>query len=916
MKKWILVAVFWGVLHASLAQTDIPVALTHVGLDSLKKAVEQHTAYKLFYVEHNEDTPVRLSVSWNRSNFMTNLGNALDGAGYTLSQMDNFLYVLKGTGILTRLPDSYFSSTREEVQESTAYTAALTSGRTQEAGSASKVYTIGDPNAVFTGNRATLSGYVKNLTNGEPVVGAFVTVLATGANVMTDMYGFYRIPIPLGKTDVMVKGYGVEDTPLMLEVFTDGALDIVMKEVVYSLRAAVVSAEALQRRRSTHVGIEKLQISRIRHIPAVFGEADVLKVVLTLPGVKTVGESSGGFNVRGGATDQNLILFNGGTLYNPTHLFGLFSAFNPDVVSDIELYKSTIPAKYGGRISSVLEVNSRQGNNQKITGSAGIGLLTGKLHLEGPIVKDKTNFIAGARTTYSDWMLGLLPEGSGYRNGTANFYDVTAGFSHKVNPSNTCYLYAYYSGDTFSFSRDTSYGYSNLNLAFKWRSLFNAKHSMTLTTGYDGYGHSVEAKANPLNAYDMRFNLEQYFIKAHADLLIHEKHNLGYGLNGVYYLLSPGSFMPKGAESIVIPDVIDRERGLELALFVSDKWDVSDKLTIDMGIRYSFYSALGPAEYYTYHNGEMNPESITGVVQAGKGALIKPYHGPEFRLSARYLMSDKLTFKAGINSMRQHIHMLSNTASASPIDVWKLSDSHIAPQTGWQAAAGLYRNFFDNQWELSVEGYYKAIAHYLDYRSGAVLNMNRYIEQDVLETTGKAYGVELMLKKPLGKLNGWLAYTYSKTMLREAGKKDVYEINGGRWYPAAYDKPHDVKIIANYKFTHRYSLSANLDYASGRPVTVPIGVYYYSSKYWFAYSDRNQYRIPDYFRLDLAFNIEASHNLKLWTHSVITFGAYNVTGRKNAFSVFYATNEHNKIQGYKLSIFGAAIPYLNYTIKF
>jgi hypothetical protein len=411
---------------------------------------------------------------------------------------------------------------------------------------------------------------------------------------------------------------------------------------------------------------------------------------------------------------------------------------------------------------------------------------------------------------------------------------------------------------------------------------------MTLTTGYDGYMHNVEEKANPANAYDMRFDLEQFFAKANFTLLINDKHTFSYGINGIVYHLAPGTLTPKNL-SLITPDQVDNENAWETSLFVSDKWDLSDKLSIDAGIRYTLYAAAKPVRYY---------------------------HGPEFRLSTRYLYDDKLSFKAGFNTMRQNIHMLSNTVSTSPIDIWKLSDVHIVPQTGWQAAAGIYRNLFNDQYELSVEGYYKVLNHYLDYKGGAVINMNKHIELDVLETEGKAYGAEFMIKKPSGKLNGWLAYSYSRTMLREAGEKDIYEINDGDWYPASYDKPHDIKIVANYKFTQRYSLSANLDYSSGRPVTVPVGNYYYYGGYWLAYSKRNQYRIPDYFRLDVAFNIEPSHNLKLLTYSVITFGVYNVTGRKNAFSVYYAENEKRRIQGYKLSIFGAPIPYLNYTLKF
>ena len=886
MKKVWLIIPFLCMTGAAFAQTGDRIALVQVGLDSLKKVVEQHTAYRLFYMDSSADKSFKLSLSWSGDDLIPNLNQTLQAAGYSLSQLDDFLYILKGTGIETSLPDRYFSSLEGQVSAMSA--TALSSTDNREASSANKVYAIGSPDTPFTGTRAVLSGFVKSMDSREPVGGVIVAVVSTGVNVLTDQHGYYRIPVPLGRADLLVTGYGFDDAPLMLEIFTDGSLDITLKERAYSLQSVVISAEANQQRRTTFVGMEKISVSRIRHVPVVFGEADVMKVVLTLPGVKSVGESSGGFNVRGGATDQNLILFNEGTLYNPTHLFGLFSSFNPDLASDIELYKSTIPAKYGGRISSVLEVNSRQGNSSKIVGSAGLGLLTAKAHLEGPIVQDKTTFIAGARTTYSNWILKMLPQNSGYRNGAANFYDLAAGVSHQVNSANQLHLYAYHSGDQFSFSKDTAYSYSNVNLALKWRTIFSAKHNMTFSTGYDRYRHRVEETANQANAYDMRFCIEQFFVKANFDWLVGEKHSVSYGLNSIYYLISPGEITPKGL-SLIAPDRVDREKGWESALFINDKWSISNRFTVDFGLRYTLYAALDPAQYY---------------------------HGPEFRLSGRYLFDNNLMIKAGVNTMRQNIHMLSNTAAASPIDIWKLSDASIVPQTGWQAATGIYRNFWDNRWEVSLEGYYKAMNHYLDYRSGAVINMNKHIEEDVLETEGRAYGVELMFKKPSGKLNGWLAYSYSKTELREAGSKAVYEINDGKWYPAAYDKPHDVKAVMNYKFTQRYSVSANLDYASGRPVTVPVSTYYYGGGYRLEYSARNQYRIPDYFRVDVAFNIEPSHNLTLWTHSVITLGVYNITGRKNVFSVYYTTTAGKKVQGYKLSIFGAPIPYINYTIKF
>ena len=890
MKKLVLSISFFCSICFAFAQMEDRIVLSNVGLDSLKKVIEQRTDYELYFVEGRDGLLLKLSLSWGRSDLIPNLNSALHQVGYSLSQNGNHLYVLRGVGIETNLPERYFSAIKgEQLQDSTIYAALRSSQENQEAGSANKVYIIGDPNAVFAGNRAVISGYVRSLESREPITGILVAVGSTGLMVSTDIHGFYRVSVPLGKVDLELKGYGYEDTPVMLEVHADGALDITVKERVYSLRSVVVSADANQQRRSTFVGVEKVSINRIRHIPAVFGEADVMKVVLTLPGVKTVGESSGGFNVRGGATDQNLVLFNEGTLFNPTHLFGLFSSFNPDVVSDIELYKSTIPAKYGGRISSVLEVNSRQGNNSKITGSAGIGLLTGKLHLEGPIIKDRTTFIAGGRTTYSNWILKSLPKSSGYRDGRANFSDITAGISHKINSTNSLHLYGYYSGDSFSFGKDTIYGYQSANLALRWHTLFNAKHNMTFTAGYDRYRHHIEESAIPEIAYDMRFGLDQFFAKINFEWFINEKHTLGYGINSTYFMISPGKMVPLGSGSIIAPDRVDEEKGWENALYVSDKWSFSRKFSIDLGLRYTLFTPWGSD---TYH------------------------HGPEFRFSSRYMFENNLTVKAGFNTMRQNIHMLSNTAAASPIDIWKLSDANIVPQTGWQAAAGVYHAFFDSRWEVSLDGYYKSMNHYLDYKSGAVINMNKHIEEDVLETEGKAYGVEVMIKKPSGKLNGWLAYSYSKTMLRESGDKERFQINNGKWYPAVYDKPHDVKVVMNYKFTQRYSISSNLDYSSGRPVTVPISVYYYGGGYRLEYADRNKYRIPDYFRLDVAFNIEPSHNLTLWTYSVITFGVYNITGRKNAFSVYYSSSGGQKVQGYKLSVFGAPIPYINYTIKF
>lgn len=852
-------------------------------VDSLITLLKRGTGIDIFYEKSDNEIKVNIPYGASPSQIVVLVESALKGAGYDLFVFEGSLYVVKRGSLLKRLPKGYFSAAGEK--EDSSFAKSLLAME-NTATSSNKVYRVGTPEDVKKRGGAVVSGYVRNIDSGEPLEGIAVKSSAGSLASVTDSYGYYRLVIPTGEREIRLSGYGMEDAVMKVEVYNDGKLDIMMKEKVYALKGIVVSAESMQNIRGTQIGIEKVRIDRIKKVPSAFGEADVMKIILTLPGVKSVGEASGGFNVRGGATDQNLILFNDGTIYNPTHLFGLFSAFNPDVVNDIELYKSSIPARFGGRISSVLEVNSRDGNSKKVMGSAGLGLLTGRFHLEGPLVKDRTTFILGARTTYSDWILKTLPKESEYKDGTASFRDITFGVNHKLNESNTLYLYGYYSRDGFKFSIDTSYSYRNMNGSAKWRSIFNDKHSMEISAGYNRYDYRTYDKSNSVNSYELDFSIGEYFGKAMFKLLA-GNHTLTYGLNSMFYDLAPGDYKPYGSESLVVSKSLEREKAIESALFVADNWSISEKLSLDLGLRYSIFNNEG-----------------------------KTYHNPELRLSGRYIIGSGLSVKAGFNSMSQYIHMLSNTTSMSPTDIWKLSDKNIAPQKGWQAAGGLYASAFGNRAELSLEGYYKKMDHFLDYKSGATLIMNENIHEDVFEANGKAYGVEFMAKKPLGKLNGWLSYTYSRTFLKESGDRGINTINRGDWYPASYDKPHDVKIVANYKFTHRYSISLNVDYATGRPITVPVSKYYYGNGYRFYYSDRNSYRIPDYFRLDLAINIEPSHYLKFWTHSSITIGVYNLTGRKNAYSVYFEAKNSMQIKGYKLSVFGAPIPYINYNIKF
>ena len=753
---------------------------------------------------------------------------------------------------------------------------------------ANKVYDIGRPEDA-RGDRAVVHGSVRDVLSGEPLAGVAVSDGNSRNYAMTDKNGDFRVSVPLGENVLNFSGYSLEDLHLNVVVHGDGGLDVVMKERITSLKGAVVSAESMVSHRDARMGIEKVRINTITKVPSAFGEADVMKVVLTLPGVKSVGEASSGFNVRGGSSDQNLVLFNDGTIYNPSHFFGIFSAFNTDVINDIELYKSSIPVEFGGRISSVLDVRGREGNAKKVQGSLGLGLLTSRFHVEGPIREDRTTFIVGGRTTYSNWIFGLLPQESAYSGGRASFSDLNASVTHRVDDRNTLQAYAYWSRDGFTFDGDTTFRYSNLNASLKWRHTVSGRTGLTVVTGYDRYSNIVEDDFNTVSAYSLATGVSQAFLKAGFKSVLGDRHTLSYGGSVVLYDLNPGRMGPLTDSSLVAFRSLARERAVESALYAGDTWKPGEKVSVDMGLRLSAFEAMAPAKFHW---------------------------APEIRLSGKYSFRDNLSVKAGFNSMSQYIHLISNTSSVSPMDAWRLAGAALAPQRGWQAAAGLYWTVRDNTVDLSVESYYKHVSHALDYKSGAVLIMNDHLADDVVETYGRAYGVEFMARKTLGKLNGWLSYTYSRSLLREMEDRGVETINQGAWYPAPHDKPHDFKLVGNYKFTHRYSLSVNVDYSTGRPVTVPVAMYEYGGGMRLAYSSRNGYRIPDYFRMDLALNIDPGHYLRRLTHMSWTLGVYNVTGRKNPYSVYYTTQGGTSVSGYMISVFATPIPYLNLNLKF
>jgi hypothetical protein len=888
-----------------------------VSIEEFVQDLESQTNY-FFYYDVSKFDSFRVTVLAVREPLSIVLDRAFSNTGFYYSiDPHQQVFLTKDVVVQTNLTTEFVDSSKTKHMANGLTDEDYGEGQERHVKKATienKLFQIGENSANNGQANAIVSGYVRDTKTGEPVVGASVYIDKPRIGVATDQYGYYTISLPKGRRVLNIQSIGMKDTRRQLLLKGDGKMNIDLESQVMMLKNVIVSGQKISNVRGMEMGVQKLDVKTIKQVPVVFGEADVLKVMLTLPGVKSVGEASTGLNVRGGAADQNLILFNEATIFNPTHFFGLFSAFNPEVVKSVELYKSSIPARYGGRLSSVLDITSREGNKKEITGSAGIGLLTSRLDIEGPLVKDKTSFILGGRTTYADWLLNLLPEQ--YKHSKASFYDLNLDVSHEINKKNNLYFTAYTSSDHFNLNSDTTYDYMNLNFSLKWKHNFNDKLYGVFTTGYDRYQYDISSQANPVNAYKLTFDINQEYLKAHFNYYLSSSHSVEFGLNSIYYKLDPGNYEPFSKVSLVAPDIVNAQRALESALYASDTYTITDRFSVEGGIRYSLYNYLGPQSVNQYAEGlPKTADDIVTTKSYGSGSLIKTYGGPEYRISVKYEISDSFSIKAGYNTQRQYTHVLSNTTAIAPTDIWQLSDPNIKPQSGDQISLGLYKNFLSNTVETSVEVYYKNIQHYLDYKSGAVLVLNHHIETDVLNTNGKAYGVELMIKKLTGKLNGWISYSYSRTLLKQDDPNAGEIINEGKYYPANYDQPHSATVIANYRVNHRFSISANGTYSTGRPITLPIGVFFYDNSFRTLYADRNAFRIPDYFRVDFSMNIEGNHRIHQKTHNSWTLGVYNLTGRKNPYSVYYVS-QNGMINGYKLSIFGSAIPYVNYNIRF
>ena len=773
---------------------------------------------------------------------------------------------------------------------------------------------IGSREDAVQGRKAVVSGHISNTNSGEEMIGATIYVNETGEGFITDIDGNFQLRLDPGNYSIMVKHMSMKETEYGLTVISDGSLDIELDENLIQLEEITVTEERHSNVKGMFMGYERISVKSMKEVPVVLGEKDVLKIVQLLPGVQNAGEGSAGFNVRGGAADQNMFYINNISIYNTSHLFGFFTSFSPDIVSDFSLYKNNVPAKYGGRIASIFNITTRQGNKNHLFVQGGISPITAHLAVEGPIVKEKVSFVASARSTYSDWILKQLNDYD-LRNSNAAFNDFTLGFDARINPDNHLNLFLYRSSDKFSLSAKNDYEYSNTGASLRWDHSFTSTLKADFSLSTSDYEFSTIDKNNISEAYSHEYELRHTEGRADFVFLKLEGHRFEFGMNTILYDLNRGDILPYGPESNRVSNNLGREQGVEGGLYVSDEFQLFPRLNVLLGLRYSLYGFLAPADINYYEEGQPMDEYSYLETAHQENGIVKSYSGLEPRAALNYQLGANSSLKASYSRLQQFIFLLSNTIAIAPNDQWKLTDYHITPAVSDQVSLGFYQDIRDPSLNISVEVYQKWVNGIVEYKDGADFISSEPIETQVLQGKQNSRGVEFMLRKNAKRLTGWLSYAYSRSTITVDGEYNEQKINGGKPYPSNFDKPHSLNLVANYRLSRRLSISSNLVYSTGRPVTLPVSTYYAEDRPYLLYSSRNAYRIPNYFRMDLSINLEGNLKSKKFAHSFWMLNIYNLTGRENAYSVYYEVVD-DQINGYQLSIFGRPIVTISWNFKF
>jgi hypothetical protein len=753
--------------------------------------------------------------------------------------------------------------------------------------------------------KVTVGGVIKSKSNGETVIGASIKA-DTVAGTLSNEYGFYSLTVPVGIHTIEISSVGLQPSYVTLDVTKDTTINVQLDGESKNLDEVVITGSTGGRSLSSaQTSVEKLTMKEIEHIPVLFGEKDVLKAIQLLPGIKSAGDGNSGMFVRGGAADQNLILLDEAPVYNASHLLGFFSTFNSDALKDITVYKGGMPAQYGGRLSSVLDIKMNDGNNQDFNVSGGVGLISAKLNVEGPLQKDKSSFLITGRRTYADMFLKLSNE---YKDNSLYFYDLNAKVNYILGKKDRIYLSGYFGKDKLgaSFGDDQGFGldWGNATATLRWNHIFNNNLFSNTSLIFSNYNYKVSIKTG---AYDFNIfsKIQDLNLKEELQWFPDNKNTIRVGFNSIYHTIRPGE-VSSGDESTLSSTALQKRFSWENAVYASNNWKAADKLNISYGLRLSAFTILGKGDFYN-----VDPTgNVVDTMHYDNGAVVKTYYNLEPRLSASWQFNTSSSVKASYVRNTQNLHLISNSTASSPTDKWLASTNIIKPEISDQVSLGYYKNFSGNKYELTIEGYYKDMKNQIDYRDGAnVYTSNNAIETELLFGIGRSYGIEFLMKKRTGRLTGWISYTLSKT------ERKIDGINNNDWYNARQDRTHDIAIVASYQLNKKWVLSANWVYYTGDAITFPAGKYQVDGKTVYYYTNRNGYRMPSYHRMDLGATCKLKETKK-WSHEV-TFSLYNAYGRENAYTIYFRDNKDDptKTEAVKVALF-KFIPSISYNFKF
>jgi ferric enterobactin receptor len=784
---------------------------------------------------------------------------------------------------------------------------------------------------VFAQKRFTVTGDIIQSANQKPLPRATIYVDETGYGTMSDSSGRYQINLPKGIYNITISYQGFFTKRQKIVINDSFNIDFFMDEKATDLAEVEVSAKnASQNLKRLETGVTNLSIRTLKKLPTLLGELDIIKSLFSLPGVASVGEGASGFNVRGGNIDQNLILMDNAPVFNSSHLMGFFSIFNPDALRDINFYRGGIPAQYGGRTASVLNINLKDANAQQFAVQGGVSFISSRLMLETPIIKDKMSFYVASRVSYVGYMFKILPQ-ENLKNTEADFYDVTTKLEYRPTTKDKIAITGFTGFDKFKIAGDslstvevnassTLFNWQTTNATVSWAHAFNTKLTSKVSAVYSNYFAKI-SNSDSSSAFKLNSNVDFKNLKADFSYVPTEKHKIDFGASSILYNIQPGKFIPFSAASQNNSKILRTESAIESALYINDEIEITKKFSVLVGLRYSLFGNNSKGNAYTY-NPDL-PKSKASIKDStfNNGGINQSYNGLEPRFSAKFSLTQNASIKLSLNRMMQYIQLISNTTAALPTARWKLADNFIKPQIADQISIGYFQNLNDNKIESSIEFFYKKLQNVSDYKDGSNLTLDFYPEASILQGLGRAYGAEIFIKKNIGLLTGWLSYTYSQTQFLVKGKFIEETINNGNYFAPNYNKPHVINLIGSYQLAKSVSFSTNFTYSTGRPITYPGSKAYIGGLIVPYYADRNGANIPNYVRLDLALNIDANPYSTKRLKNSWNLSLYNALNTRNAYSIFFKTKSrygqfYNRVDIFKLSILGTMIPSLSYNFKF